>query len=62
MRGIAFIFLSVIVSEKHHFSFKEYEQDVKEEEDFQKWDDYIEWKAYSEKLKALELRLKEINC
>jgi len=50
------------LDKKHHFSFKEYEQDIKGEEDFQKWDDYIEWKAYSEKLKALELRLKEINC
>jgi hypothetical protein len=31
------------------------------EEDFQKWDDYIEWKAYVEKLKDLELALKEIE-
>ena len=46
---------------KHHYSFKAYGQDIKGEEDFQKWDDYIEWKAYVEKLKALELRLKEIE-
>jgi hypothetical protein len=46
---------------KHHNSFEEYGQNINEEEDFQKWDDYIEWKAYVEKLKALELRLTEIE-
>jgi len=49
------------IDKKHNNSFKEYGQDIKEEEDFQKWDDYIEWKAYVEKLKALELRLNEIE-
>jgi len=49
------------LDKKHHFSLKEYEQDIKGEDDFQKWDDYIEWKAYVEKLKALEIRIKEID-
>ena len=40
---------------------REIKEEIKEKEDFQKWDDYIEWKAYFEKLKDLELKLKEIE-
>jgi len=50
---------------KYGSSFDKFEREIKEEvkekEDFQKWDDYIEWKAYIEKLKDLELKLKEIE-
>lgn len=51
---------------KYGSSFNIFEREIKEEvkeekEDFQKWDDYIEWKAYIEKLKDLELKLKEIE-
>jgi hypothetical protein len=41
--------------------FFAFEIEIQKEEDFQKWDDYIEWKAYVEKLKDLELTLKEIE-
>lgn len=47
--------------QKYKHSFEIYEKDVKSEENFQEWDDYIEWKAYVEKLKDLELKLKEIE-
>jgi len=46
---------------KYGVSFNIFEKEVKKEEDFQRWDDYIEWKAYIEKLRDLELRIKEIE-
>ncbi|HPU44276.1 MAG TPA: hypothetical protein PLS98_08705 [Dictyoglomaceae bacterium] len=47
--------------ERYNCSFQEFEEEIKREENFKKWDDYIEWKAYVEKLKDLELSLKEIE-
>ncbi len=48
--------------QKYECNLKEFEEKIKkEEEDFHKWDDYLEWKAYAEKLKDLNLNLKEIE-
>jgi len=51
-----------LFEQKYDCDFKTFENRIQtEEEDFQKWDDYIEWKAYTEKLKDLELTLKEME-
>lgn len=51
-----------LFEQKYDCNFKTFESRIQmEEEDFQKWDDYIEWKAYTEKLKDLELTLKEME-
>jgi hypothetical protein len=47
--------------QKYGCDFFAFEIEIQKEEDFRKWDDYIEWKAYVEKLKDLELTLKEIE-
>jgi hypothetical protein len=47
--------------QKYKHSFEAFEIYAKSEENFQEWDDYIEWKGYEEKLKDLELKLKEIE-
>ena len=47
---------------KYGCSFEEFERKLKErEENFEEWDDYIEWKAYTESLKDLEQKLREIK-
>lgn len=46
---------------KYGCTLEVFEARQKGEEDFERWDDYIEWKAYTEKLKDLELTLKEIE-
>lgn len=50
-----------LFEQKYDCDFKTFENRIQMEEDFQKWDDYIEWKAYTEKLKDLELTLKEME-
>ena len=40
----------------------EFKNKIKEEEeDFEKWDDYIEWNAYSETLRDLESKMRDID-
>ena len=51
----------IFFQRKYGSKFEIFEEEIKKKEDFQKWDNYIEWKAFTEKLKDLELKLKEIE-
>ena len=47
---------------KYGLGFGSFEDKMKSQpEDFESWDDFIEWKAYTESLKDLEIKLKNID-
>lgn len=50
------------VERKHGCGLEAFEDRiVHRPEDFERWDDFIEWKAYTESLKDLESKLKNIE-